>query len=278
MSMSERLALIGTGVMGTALLAALPVGRDGARDVVVVDAVPGRAAAAASAHGVRAAAEIEEAVSGAGVVVLAVKPGDVAASLARVGPALEPEALVVSVAAGVPCAYYEDRLPEGTPVVRVMPNTPALVGQGMSAVAPGQAARDGHLARVESLLAGTGAVVRVSEQDMDAVTAISGSGPAYVFYVIDALAEAGVLLGLGRGLATRLATQTVLGSAALVGRSGEHPAVLRERVSSPGGTTVAALRRLDAAGVRAAFVDAAEAAARRAGELSRELTGESPGP
>ncbi len=273
MTTTERVALVGTGVMGAALLAALSGPGTTPRDVVVIDAVPDRAETAAAAHGARSVSRLEDAVAGAHAVVMAVKPADVAGVLARIGPALDPGALVVSVAAGLPCAFYETRLPVGTPVVRVMPNTPATIGRGTSAIAAGRAAREEHVATVEALLAGTGVVVRVAEKDMDAVTAISGSGPAYVFYVIDALAEAGVLLGLGRQLATTLATETVLGSAALVSETGEHPAVLRERVSSPGGTTVAALRRLDAAGVRAAFVDAAEAAARRSDELSRNLAG-----
>lgn len=268
----ERVALIGTGVMGGALLAALTSPAPTSREVVVVDAAPGRSAAVAAERGVRAAGSVAEAVDGAHVVLLAVKPKDVAAVLVEVGAALRPGALVITVAAGLPCAFYEARLPGRVPVVRVMPNTPATIGRGTSAIAAGAAAREEHMAAAESLLVGTGAVVRVAEKDLDAVTAISGSGPAYVFYVIDALAEAGVLLGLGRDVATTLATQTVLGSAALVAETGEHPAVLRERVSSPGGTTVAAIRRLDAAGVRAAFVDAAEAAWRRSGEMAREIS------
>lgn len=270
----QRIALVGTGVMGAALLAAITAPGAPHREVLVVDAAPGRAAAVAAAHGARAAPGIAAAADGAHVVVLAVKPGDMAAALEDLAGAVGPRTLVVSVAAGLDCAFYERRLAPGVPVVRVMPNTPATIGAGMSAIAAGSAATDEHLSVVEDLLSGTGAVVRVGEAQMDAVTAISGSGPAYVFYVIDALAEAGVLLGLSRALATTLATQTVLGSAALVRQSGEHPAVLRERVSSPGGTTVAALRRLDAAGVRAAFVDAAEAAARRSAEISRLLAGE----
>lgn len=269
--MTQHVALIGTGVMGGAVLAGLT--REGApeRRVVLADAVPGRAAELAGSRGVEAADRVADAARGADVVVLAVKPKDVAAVLEEVGPVLGPGALVVSIAAGLPCAYYERRLPDGVPVVRVMPNTPATVGQGISAISPGTHASAEHLAAVEELLAGIGVVVRVPERDQDAVTAISGSGPAYVFYVIDALAEAGVLLGLSRDLATTLAVQTVLGSAALASASGEHPAILRERVSSPGGTTVAALRRLDAAGVRAAFVDAAVAARDRAVELGRDL-------
>ena len=206
----------------------------------------------------------------ADVVLIALKPAVVPQVLDEIAPALRSGTLVVSVAAGVPIAVYEQRLPAGTPVVRVMPNTPAVIGHGASAIAAGTHATREHLELVERVLGATGLVVRVAEKDLDAVTAISGSGPAYVFYVIDALAEAGVLLGLTRELATRLAVATVEGSAALAQQSGEHPVVLRERVSSPGGTTVAGVRELDAHGVRAAFVAAAEAARDRSRELAAE--------
>ncbi|WP_159811229.1 pyrroline-5-carboxylate reductase, partial [Cellulomonas citrea] len=187
-----------------------------------------------------AGADVAELAAGAGVVLLAVKPAVVPTVLGALAPALAPGALVVSVAAGVPLAVYERLLPPGTPVVRVMPNTPALIGKGVAAIAPGAAAHEDHLVLAERLLAATGLVVRVAEKDLDAVTALSGSGPAYAFYLIDAMAEAGVLLGLTRDVALRLAVATVEGSAALAAATGDHPVVLRERVSSPGGTTVAA--------------------------------------
>jgi pyrroline-5-carboxylate reductase len=268
----QRVALVGTGVMGGALLQALVATARPGREVVVVDAAPGRAREVAQAHGVGHAESVGQAAAGADVVLLAVKPGDVAGVLAELAPVAGPGTLVVSVAAGLPTAWYEERLPTGVPVVRVMPNTPATVGRGVSAISAGAAAGQTHLDVAEELLRPTGVVVRVAEKDQDAVTAISGSGPAYVFYVIDALAEAGVLLGLPRALATTLAVETVHGSGVLASSSGVHPAVLRERVSSPGGTTVAALRRLDAAGVRAAIVDAAVAAHDRSVELGRAVS------
>jgi pyrroline-5-carboxylate reductase len=267
----QRVALVGTGVMGGAILAALVAAPAPPRDVVVVDAVPDRARAAAGAHGAAHADSVAQAATGADVVVLAIKPADVAPVLAELAGVVGPQTLVVSVAAGLPTAWYEARLPAGVPVVRVMPNTPATVGHGVSAISAGSAADESHLGTVEELLAPTGVVVRVPEKDQDAVTAISGSGPGYVFAVIDALAEAGVLLGLSRSLSTTLAVETVHGAGALASRTGEHPAILRERVSSPGGTTVAGLRRLDAAGVRAAIVDAAAAAHDRSVELGRAL-------
>lgn len=270
MDTHQRVALLGTGVMGTAILAGLARIEEGP-DVVVADAAPGRAATVAADHGVAHATTAADAARGADVVLLAVKPKDVEALLAELAPVVTDRTLVVSVAAGLPTGFYERRLPPGVPVVRVMPNTPATIGRGISAISPGASAGEEHLTTTAGLLASTGAVVRVAEKDLDAVTALSGSGPAYVFYVIDALAEAGVLLGLTRELATTLATQTVLGSAELVASTGEHPAVLRERVSSPGGTTVAGLRALDAAAVRAALVDAVVAARDRSVELGRDL-------
>ncbi|TQL03262.1 pyrroline-5-carboxylate reductase [Cellulomonas sp. SLBN-39] len=266
---TPTVAVLGAGVMGGTLVAGLRAGGWPPAAVVVADPDAAKAAATADEHGATAAADNRAAVTAADVVLLAVKPGAVPAVLADLAPAMRPGALVVSVAAGVPLAVYESALPAGTPVVRVMPNTPALVGKGASATAPGAAAGDEHLALVERMLAATGVVVRVAEKDMDAVTALSGSGPAYVFYVIDALAEAGVLLGLPRDLATTLAVATVEGAGAMVAQTGEHPAVLRERVSSPGGTTVAGVAALDAHAVRAGLVAGVRAAAERSRELGR---------
>src|SRR5690606_6461446 len=223
--------------------------------------------------GLAAAATAAQAVAGAGIVVVAVKPNQVGAVLDEIAGALDEGVVVVTVAAGLPAAFYEERLPQGTPVVRVMPNTPAVIGKRASAIAPGAHASEEHVALAERLLASTGLVVRVAEKDLDAVTAVSGSGPAYVFYVIDAMAEAGVLLGLTRELATQLAVATVEGAAALVAETGEHPVVLRERVSSPGGTTVAALAELDSRGVRAGILAAAERCRDRSVELGSEATG-----
>ncbi|GIG30714.1 pyrroline-5-carboxylate reductase [Cellulomonas marina] len=260
-------AVVGGGVMGATLVGAVLAGGLAPGDVRVAERSAARVAELVAAHGVQGTADNVAAVTDAAVVLLAVKPDVVAPVLDEIAPHLAPGALVVSVAAGVPLAAYESRLPAGTPVVRVMPNTPALIGRGASAIAAGTAAGERHLALAERLLAATGLVVRVAEKDLDAVTAISGSGPAYAFYVIDAMAEAGVLLGLPRDLATRLAVATVEGSAALVRESGDHPVVLRERVSSPGGTTVAAVRQLDVHGVRAGVLAAAEAARDRSRAL-----------
>ncbi|UCN15533.1 pyrroline-5-carboxylate reductase [Cellulomonas iranensis] len=263
---TPAVAVLGGGVMGGTLVAALRQGGWPGDRVTVVDQDAAKAAALADEHGVRTAT-LPDAVAAADVVLVAVKPDVVPAVLEQVAPVLRGGALVTSVAAGVPLRVYEDALPAGTPVVRVMPNTPALIGKGASAIAPGRAAEEGHLVLVERVLAATGLVERVAEKHLDAVTALSGSGPAYAFYVVDALAEAGVLLGLPRDLATRLAVATVEGAAAMVAQTGDHPAVLRERVSSPGGTTVAGVAALDAHAVRAGLVAAVRAAADRSREL-----------
>lgn len=273
----RRVAVLGGGVMGEALVGAVLRAGVRAADVVVAEKAQARADEVAARHGVTTTPSLPDAVRGADVVILAVKPQDVAGALAAVAPALDPDALVVSVAAGLPIAFYEDRLPAGTPVVRVMPNTPAVVGKGASGLAGGTAATREHLSRARALLAATGLVVEVPEHHLDAVTAVSGSGPAYVFYLVDALAEAGVLLGLPRAQALELAVATFEGSSALLAESGEHPVVLRERVSSPGGTTVAALRELDAHGVRAAVLAAAEAARDRSRQLAAEAGGTTAG-
>jgi pyrroline-5-carboxylate reductase len=208
------------------------------------------------------------AVADADVVVLAVKPGDVAATLESARPALGDDALVVSIAAGVTIATLEALAP-GRPVVRAMPNTPALVGRGASAIAPGNLAGAEHLDLAERLLGAVGIVVRVGEPALDAVTGLSGSGPAYVMLVAEALVEAGVFEGLPRAVASELVVQTLVGSAALLAQGDEGPEALRAAVTSPGGTTAAGLLELERAGVRAAFVNAVSAATRRSRELGR---------
>jgi pyrroline-5-carboxylate reductase len=209
------------------------------------------------------------AVADADVVVVAVKPGDVPATLAAALPALPEHALVLSIAAGVTIKTLEACAP-GRPVVRAMPNTPALVGLGASAIAPGASATDDHLDLAERLLGAVGIVVRVREHELDAVTGLSGSGPAYVMLVAEALIEAGLLVGLPRPVAAQLVAQTLLGSATLLAQSDDGPEALRAAVTSPGGTTAAGLRALETHAVRAAFVDAVVAATERSRELGRE--------
>ncbi len=186
----------------------------------------------------------------------------------EIAPHVRPGALVVSLAAGITTEFLESRLPAGVPVVRVMPNTPALVDEGMAAISPGAHCDQPHLDEARQLLEAVGRVVVLDEKHLDAVTAISGSGPAYFFYIVEAMIEAGVFLGLPRSTATELVVQTCYGAATMLRETGEHPGVLRENVTSPGGTTVAALRTLDDHKVRAAFISALEAARDRSHELA----------
>jgi pyrroline-5-carboxylate reductase len=208
-----------------------------------------------------------DAVDGADVVLVAVKPHHVGAVLDEVADRLGAGATVVSIAAGVPTATLAAHLPEGTAVVRVMPNTPALVGQGMAAISPAPGCPPESLELARGVLGAVGEVVVVPESMQDAVTAVSGSGPAYVFLLAEAMIDAGVLLGLPRPLAHDLTVQTLLGAATMLRDSGEHPAVLRENVTSPGGTTAAALHVLEDAAVRAAIANAMRAARDRSAEL-----------
>jgi pyrroline-5-carboxylate reductase len=212
---------------------------------------------------------LAEAAARARVLLLAVKPQDIGTLLGLLADQVDAGHLVVSVAAGVPTSTIEAALPEGVPVVRVMPNTPALVDEGMSVLSAGAHADEGHLDEAEALLAAVGRVRRVPEGQQDAVTALSGSGPAYFFYLVEAMVDAGILLGLPRDLAVDLIVQTALGSAVMLRDSGEHPVQLREAVTSPGGTTIAAIRELERHSVRAALIAAIEAAHARSVELGR---------
>jgi pyrroline-5-carboxylate reductase len=259
-----RLQVIGGGKMGEALLAGLvAAGWAPAGDLRVVEKLPARSAELAGRFpGVAVGDEVAPAEGH----VLAVKPGDVETAcqaLAGAGGA----APVLSIAAGVTLGRLEAALAPGTAVVRAMPNTPALVGEGAAAVAAGSAADEDDLAWAERILGAVGKVVRVDESLLDAVTGLSGSGPAYVFLVVEAMVEGGVLAGLPRPVAATLATQTLLGAARLLDRSAEGPEALRAAVTSPGGTTAAGLRALESASVRAAFLDAIMAATERSREL-----------
>lgn len=269
-----RVAVLGGGVMGGTIVGALLAAGWAPEAVVVSEKDEARGAALRKAQGVRLDSSLASAVASVGIVVVAVKPQDVADVLAVVESALAPGTLVVSVAAGLTTAFFEARLPEGTPVVRTMPNTPAIVSQGATAVAPGHHATAKHVALVGAMLRSTGLVVNVDEADLDAVTAVSGSGPAYFYAMVEALIEAGVAQGLDRLVATELATQTFVGAARLLVESGETPQALRAKVSSPGGTTLAALRAMEVAGLVDVIRAGAEAAAARAKEMAKELGGD----
>jgi pyrroline-5-carboxylate reductase len=263
----RRLAILGAGVMGETLLSGLLRSGWTAEQIVATDRRVERQVELVARYGITML-ENEQAVAEADTVILVVKPQDMADLLDEIRDSLKPDTLVISLAAGVDTASIEARLPDGVAVVRVMPNTPAQVDEGMAAISAGSHSGAEHLDRVTEILSATGKVVTVPERYQDAVTAISGSGPAYLFFVVEAMIEAGVHLGLPRDIATQLVVQTMLGSAKLLRETGEHPTVLRERVTSPGGTTAAAVRQLEDHKVRAAFIGAMEAARDRSRELA----------
>ncbi|MQY30187.1 pyrroline-5-carboxylate reductase [Nocardia aurantia] len=265
-----RIAVIGGGRIGEALIAGLLEAGTPGKDLVVVEPLPVRAEFLADRFGIRVTDSVGDAANAADLLVVAVKPQDVDAvltDLAKAGLDDDRDQLLISLAAGITTAHLEAKLPAGFPVVRVMPNSPMLVGQGMSAIAAGRYAKEAELRQVTELLETVGRVVTVAESQMDAVTAVSGSGPAYLFLLAEAMIDAGVGLGLSRDVTSRLVVQTLLGSAALLAEAGQGPAELRAGVTSPGGTTAAALRELERAGVRSAFWEALAAARQRSAEL-----------
>lgn len=260
-------AILGAGKLGEALLSGLLRSGHLAGGLLVTARRPERGEALTAQYGVAAVGNADAAAK-ADVLVLAVKPQDMGALLDELAEVVPADRLVVSMAAGITTASIERRLAPGTAVVRVMTNTPVLVDEAMSAVSAGSHAREEHLRRTEDLLRPVGKVLRVPEPQQDAVTALSGSGPAYFFYLVEAMTDAGILLGLPRAIAADLLVQTALGAAVMLRDSGEHPVKLREAVTSPGGTTINAIRELERHGVRAALLAAIEAARDRSRELA----------
>jgi pyrroline-5-carboxylate reductase len=266
---NRTIALLGAGKIGESLLAGLlSSGWRTPDEIVATGRREDRVRKIAERHGVRTTLSNAEAVAGAGIVVIAVKPQDFDTLLGEVGGLLTPDQTVLSVAAAIPTAKIEMRLAPGVPVVRAMPNAPSLVHEGMAGVCAGAHAGDRHLALAEDVLSHLGSVVRVPEGAMDAVTAVSGSGPAYFALLAEGMIEAGILLGLSREVSTQLVVQTMLGTARLLRDERIHPVELREGVTSPGGTTIRAIQELENAGVRAALFNAIEAAMERSKELA----------
>jgi pyrroline-5-carboxylate reductase len=260
------IAILGCGRIGEALLIGL-LGA-GWSDIVVTTKSESHADELRERHGVDASTDNAAAVRKASLVVVAVKPQDIDALLAEVGPLLSPEQTLLSIAAAIPTAQIEARVADGVPVVRAMPNAPSTVHEGMAGICAGAHAGEESLALAEDALAHLGRVVRVPESAMDAVTALSGSGPAYFALLAEAMIEAGILLGVSREISTTLVVQTMLGTAKQLRDLRMHPVELRESVTSPGGTTIAAIRELEQAGVRAALLNAVQAAMTRAQELA----------
>ena len=271
--MNERLvAILGAGRLGESMLRGLlSTGWREPHEVVVTSRRAERRDALAALYGVEATSDTAAAIRDARLVVLSVKPQDIGTVLGEIAATVSPEQTLLSVAAGVTTASIESRLPEGARVVRAMPNAPALVHEGIAGLCGGEHARDDDLEMATSALGHLGAVVRVAEDDMDAVTALSGSGPAYFALLTEAMIEAGLLLGLSRDVSTRLVVQTMFGSARLLRDEQMHPVELREAVTSPGGTTTRAIRELERSGVRAAFLNAINAATERSRELAERL-------
>jgi pyrroline-5-carboxylate reductase len=260
------IAVVGAGKMGEALISGLLRAGVSPSEVVAAVRREERAGQLRAAYGI----EVTGAVAAAGradTLVITVKPQDMAALLDEIGQNLSAGKLVISVAAGITTSFIERRLSAEVPVVRVMSNTPVLVDEAMSVISPGSHAVEAHLRRAEELLRPVGKVLRIPESQQDAATALSGSGPAYVYFLVEAMVDAGILLGMPRGTALEMVKQAVYGAATMLRDSGEHPVILREAVTSPGGTTINAIRELERHGVRAAFLAAIEAARDRGREL-----------
>ena len=262
-----RIAILGAGKIGESLLAGLH--SSGWTDVVVTTRREERAAELRDRYAVEATTANADAVRHADVVVIAVKPQDIDALLREVGQELSPRHTVLSIAAAIPTAVIERQIAADVPVVRAMPNAPSTVHEGIAGICAGAHAGREHLERAAEVLRVVGGVVEVAEPYMDAVTAVSGSGPAYFALLAEAMIEAGILLGLSREVSTELVVQTMFGTAKLLRDEKMHPVELREAVTSPGGTTTRAIRELEQAGVRAAFLNAINAAMERSQELAR---------
>lgn len=267
----KTLAVLGAGMMGSALARGLVhAGAMSGANLRLYDTHEAKAIVLAThlGQGALIAKSAVSAVAQSDLILIAVKPPMVSDVLAEIAPALSSQKLVISIAAGVRLAKMEALLPDGTPLIRTMPNTPCLIGQGATALSLGTYATEDHLRLAQTLFASVGITVEVPERLLDAVTGLSGSGPAYVYLMIEALADGGVKEGLTRDTARLLAAQTVMGAAQMVLQSDQHPAQLKDNVTTPGGTTIAALHVLERAGIRTALIDAIQAAAERSRELS----------
>jgi pyrroline-5-carboxylate reductase len=272
MLQGKRFSFVGAGNMAEALLRGLLAsGSVRPEDITVSNRRRDKAERVAERWGVRAAPDNAACVRDADVVMLCVKPQVMRAALEPLGRDVPREALVISVAAGVPTQAIEAHLAEGQRVVRAMPNTGAVVRQSATAIAGGAVATEADLALAKEVFDQVGRTVVVEEGHLDAVTGLSGSGPAYIFLIIDALADASVKVGLPRDIGLELAAQTVLGSAQLLLQTGEHPGRLKDQVTSPGGTAIAGLHTLEAGGLRTTLITAVESATRRARELGEGM-------
>lgn len=265
--MTDTVAVLGVGKMGEALLSGMLRAGKPVAQLFGTTRSAEKAKVLEERYGVSMVSN-ETAVAQADTLLLAVKPQDMAVLLDEIAPQVSPSQLVISVAAGITTATVEERMPAGTACVRVMSNTPVLVDEAMSSISGGSHAEPVHLQRTEEILRPVGKVIRVPESQQDAVTALAGSGPAYFYFLVEAMTEAGLHLGLPRNVAHDVVVQVIKGAAAMLVESGEHPVTLRENVTSPAGTTSSALRELENHRVRAAVLDAIVAARNRSRELA----------
>ena len=267
----KKIAVIGLGKIGSLLTGAMiRSGVARAQNICGTTAHPASAQRAGRELGIRALTDNAAAAKGRDLVILGVKPQSMGKVLAELRNVLTPRQVVLSLAAATSLKYIESRLGPKIPVLRAMPNLPCLVGQGMTVVCPGRLARAPHVSMAQTIFAAVGRVETIEDEElMDAVTALSGSGPAYGYIIIESLAEGGVKAGLPRALATTLAAQTMLGAAAMVLQTGEHPAKLKDMVTTPAGTTVDGIMALEDGGLRVALIKAIDAATAKAKELSR---------
>jgi pyrroline-5-carboxylate reductase len=265
----HTIAVIGAGKIGELVLAGLLRAGWPADRLLATARRSERADELAARYGIQLVDNLT-AVARAEVLAIAVKPQDAGALLTEIGPKVPQDKLVISLCAGLPTRFFNARLAEGTPVVRVMTNTPAVVDAAMTAIAAGPHATGAHLQLAEEMFTPLGRTIRLPESQLDAVTALSGSGPAYFYYLVEAMTDAGILLGLPRQVAHDLIVQSAVGSALMLRDSGEHPVKLREAVTSPAGTTISAIRELERHAVRAALIAALEAARDRAREIAAQ--------
>jgi pyrroline-5-carboxylate reductase len=267
---AQTIGFIGAGNMAEAMIRGLVKGGHIAADRVSASAPRAeRRDELKSKYGIGVSASNAEVAHGAALVVMSVKPQIMDKVLREIAEHVKPGTLVVSIAAGIDSATIEAALPESVRVVRAMPNTPALVGAGATAISGGKLASEEDLATCRALFDAVGITVTLGEEHLDAVTGLSGSGPAYIFLILEALADAGVKVGLSRRNAQRLAAQTVMGSAKLLLDTDEHPGKLKDMVTSPGGTAIAGLHTLEEGGLRTTLINAVETATRRSRELGR---------
>ncbi|MFO8058312.1 MAG: pyrroline-5-carboxylate reductase [bacterium] len=271
---TRKISFLGAGNMGEAMIKGLIRNGSPPSSITVYEKDSSRLAYITRTYKVKKADSLADALE-ADATVVAVKPKDLDALLDKVAGTETSLPLLISIAAGIPVSRFTDRLGPKARVVRVMPNTPALIGKGVSAYFAGPGVKSRDLSLAESIVKALGPCHKVDDEGlMDAVTGVSGSGPAYVFAVVEAMSDAGVKMGLPRAMATSLAANTVAGAAAMVAQTGEHPAALKDKVTSPGGTTIAGMAELERGGLRAALINAVEAATMRSRELGNPSKGD----